>query len=484
MNILQIIFNSIDPYQLGKIEQHLKNNIVKKETILFQLFTEYKKAVYKNNVDDNIIKKKIYGNKSIQNSYYRLKNRLVDEINSILIEMESRNNSDELATENFIILYQIFKKKNQPKLSYYYLAKAEKTAQEKEQYSYLDLIYSELIQINKDVLMINPESLIEKRKANYGLLNEIREVDDVLSVISYRLKTTQNLGDNINVSKEIKTTLKKFIQKTNVSSSQLKIKIYKTISQILVQEKKFEELEKYLKEVYKDFHNSNIFNKKTHDLKLEMIIYFINTYSVLNKFNLALEYGEILYTELKAFNREWYHKYIYFYYQAQIANYSKINIDKAIDTINEAINHKGVMPNDMILLLNYTNLAYMYHSKEKYNLSMKTIQKIYLHDFYSKMDNTIQIKLAILELIIRIDQHDYDSFSYRFNQVQSSMKKEWKFYHGSEKHILPILDIIGNDPDYKSNKKLKKEYTKYKAMYHNEDDENINYVNWLDKYID
>ncbi len=456
MNVLFEVITHIDKRALAYLDKKLKTEFAQRDTILYRIFAEYKTQVGKQKVDDLEIRKKVYAGKSAgQSSYYRMKNRLVDLINVYLNDIEFSNYST-TDISNYLNLYKIFYQKGIYKLAKYYLEKAEKQALSSEQFEYLDIIYGLNIQLGKETLYDDPAIYIEKRKANSLMLSKIRQIDDILAVISYRLKVTQNLGERINISKEVNKTINKFsTDKELLNSVQFKIKMYKTISQIFVQQKEFVELEQYLTETYEDFEKNKLFNKNTHDTKIEILIYIINTLLLLRKHSQALAFSETMHSALLQFDKVLYKKYIYFYYQVRIGAYSIINPDKAIETINEIINNKSIITNPYYSLLNYSNLAYLYYTKGTYNQVIRNLQKIYIHEFYEKADISLKVPLAVLELITRIDMSDFDSFEYKLPQLKASLKNEWKNFEGPEKLVIPFVEAIGTDPDYVKNKKLK-----------------------------
>jgi hypothetical protein len=156
-------------------------------------------------------------------------------------------------------------------------------------------------------------------------------------------------------------------------------------------------------------------------------------------------------------------KYIYFYYQVRIVAYSTINPDKAIETINEIINNKSIITNPYYSLLNYSSLAYLYYQKGTYNQAIRTLQKIYIHEYYEKADTSLKVPLAVLELITRIDMSDFDSFEYKLPQLKSSLKNEWKNHEGPERIILTLIESIGTDPEFMKNKRLKEKAREFIA---------------------
>ena len=479
MNVLFEVISHIDKRALAHLDKKLKAEFAQRDTILYKIFTEYKSCVGESKADDLLIRKKIYANKPAgQSSYYRMKNRLVDLINIYLSDIEFSNYST-ADISNYLNLYKIFYQKGIYKLAKYYLEKAEKQALSSEQFEYLDIIYGLYIQLGKETLYNDPAVYIEKRKTNSQMLSKIRQIDDILAVISYRLKVTQNLGEKLNISKEVNRTISKFsTDQELLNSVQFKIKMYKTISQIFVQQKEFVELEQYLTDTYEEFDKSRLFNKNTHDTKIEILIYIINTLLLLRKQSQALSFSETLHDALLQYDKSLYKKYIYFYYQVRVAAYSIINPDKAIETINEIINNKSIITNPYYSLLNYSNLAYLYYIKGSYNQVIRNLQKIYIHEFYEKADTSLKVPLAVLELITRIDMSDFDSFEYKLPQLKASLKNEWKNFEGPEKQVLPFVEAIGTDPDFLKNKKLKEKVREFITS-ETGNTELFNYNTWL-----
>lgn len=479
MNVLFEVISHIDKRALNHLDKKLKAEFAQRDTILYKIFTEYKSRVGYTKIDDLVVRKKVYAGKSAgQSSYYRMKNRLVDLINIYLSDIEFSNyNTADIS--NYLNLYKIFYQKGIYKLAKYYLEKAEKQAISSEQFEYLDIIFGLYIQLGKETLYDDPAVYIEKRKANSTMLSKIRQIDDILAVVTYRLKSTQNLGEKINISKEVNKTISKFSTDPELLNSvQFKIKMYKTISQIFVQQKEFVELEKYLTDTYEEFEKGKLFNKNTHDTKIEILIYIINTLLLLRKHSQALSFSEAMHQALLQYDKVLYKKYIYFYYQVRIAAYSTINPDKAIETINEIINNKSIITNPYYSLLNYSNLAYLYYTKGSFNLVIRNLQKIYIHEFYEKADISLKVPLAVLELITRIDMSDFDSFEYKLPQIKASLKNEWKNFEGPEKTLLSLIESIGTDPDFLKNKKLKEKARDFISSGIG-DTELFNYNNWL-----
>ena len=208
------------------------------------LFDYIKKSAEK--YDEDYIATKLYGKKD-KNAFYRLKNRLIEDVSLSLISLHFKDSK-----ENYLLsllsLAKMFRQRLQPDSSYFYLKKAEKYAEESANYELLEIIYSENIKLSQHHLSINPEEYVEKRKKNRERINRLLEIDDVLSVLNYKIRLSQNLSSNQHgIITVLDNTIKKYAQnKTLIKDAVFRFKTYDAVSKILLQKNDFLTLEKYL----------------------------------------------------------------------------------------------------------------------------------------------------------------------------------------------------------------------------------------------
>jgi hypothetical protein len=478
MNILFELVNNLDGYTLGKIQQKLETEKSK----AFKLFLLYKSYKGKAEApDDEKIKKLVYGSKAKgMTILYRLKNRLVNNIYQSLIELNISEKNSTFSSEQNLILYKIFLSKKMHELAEYCLQKAMKHAEKNEQYLLLENIYGEMISFCTDTLNQDPNLYIKKRRENFKMFNTLRTIDEILAVMVYRLKITQNLAGKLNVSMEIDRTLKSFASDKEVfKSTQFKIKFYTTVSHILVQQQKFEELEHFILKNRDEFLQAGIFNKGTHEIKIQQLVYLINSFLFQRKYDQAIVYGTTLHEALMEYNLLLYDKYIYFYYQTQIHSYAAMDVDKAMELQQAVLEKKGVIKEPYYMVINYANLAFLYFLKTNYKQVTKTIQKAYLNDFFPKIDNHLKVELALLELIARFELGDTNIFEYRLAQVKTSLKNEWKDYSGSGRIIFDIISRIASQPDYQNDQKIFALFHTYLESNTQNPNPVFNYDGWL-----
>ncbi len=477
MNTLFELVNSLDSKTLG----HVQRRIGEPDSKMAILLKMYRSSQSKGIPDDEKIASRLYpGEKGALNALYRLKSRLTHFIDQLLIDVHSAEGEDFFIAERHLMLFHIFKRKELFNLANHHLKKAEKAAVAKEQYSLLDIIYNEFIIFSRDFLPIDPEDYLQKRRANEEMLHHIKTIDEILATISYRLRITQNMSVKLNITEEIENALGKFAGDEAIFKSvQFKIKFYKTISQILVQQKKYEELEKYLQITFEDFSNTGIFNKQTHDIKVEQLVYWGNALLMQRKYDKAIEKSKMLEAALTENQGVLFDKYIYFVYQLQINSYAVIDLDRSVELLQEVVTSKKLISDAYWLLINYANLAFSYFVQKKFKQVIKTIQTIYRSDFFENTDIHMKAQLAILEMLTWYELDQPDNFDYRFKQIEKSFKSEWKGYEGIDRDLLTMAQLMLNTPGYKHNAQLKAMADEYLNANANNENRIFNYDDWI-----
>lgn len=449
-----------------------------------QLFDYIKKSG--DNYDDDKIAAKLYG-AGDKNAFYRLKNRLIDSLNKCLYiqhfeEDEGNNILFMVSLSHYYFNHSAFK------VALYHLKKAEKKALKQENYELLDIIYTEFIRLSQELVAINPEVYINKRKENQVKLNHIRQIDDVLAAVKYKLKITQNFSPGKNpVMDMLEQTVGEFSQTTELKeSATLRFKIYQAVSQILLQKHDFQNLEGYLLTTYNQFSDENLFNRNNHNTKLQMLTYLVNTLFKNGKIEESLAYTEDLKQAMEEHNRYLYDKYWFFYYNSLVINYSKIDLDKAIEILEGLKDNELLRKTPFYEVFVYLNLGIFYFDKKDYRKAIRYINQLYLLDSYKNADKSLQFKIAIAELIIRHELQDFDFLEYRVGQVEKDYKSMIALDENHrEKDLLKIIDIMAKEGFTKSNKKLMKRVEQF--LQHKqelaEDTEMINYSKWLNAKI-
>jgi len=193
MQILQSIIQSLSKEELRYFKiyiSRLNYGEDRKDIALFEMFKEKAESL-----DEDEAARLLYGGKD-KNAYYRLKNRLLQELNKSLMLQHIEEEDSKI--QFFYALYKLFDTKKNKEAAAYYLKQMEKIATEQKNHQWLDILYSEAINFSLKDTDINPLEYIKKRAANYEVLNRLREMDQVLAAISYQLKISQNYSSKKN----------------------------------------------------------------------------------------------------------------------------------------------------------------------------------------------------------------------------------------------------------------------------------------------
>ena len=433
--------------------------------------------------DEDLVFKKLYSEKD-KNSFYRLKNRLLEDIGYNLSLLHfSKHESNNLYL--LLGLYNIFISRNEPDIALFYLKKAEKRALQIENFELLDIIYASFVKLSGDHTGINPEVYIRHRKENAIKLDKIRETDQALAAVTYRLKLSQNYGKrDVGLLKLLDATIKEFAADDSVRQSKtFQTRIFRAVSQILIQNHNFIELEKFMLTTYEKFLSEKWFDKTNHETKIQMLIYIINATFKNRKFRESLDHAEALGEELSAFNDLLYKKYVFYYYNALVINYTQTDLTRGLKALDEAEREMKDIKNsyyDFFILLNKASLLFY---QRKTNEAIKNLVKLYLNDHYKNTDASFKIKIAAAECIMQHESGDWESALKRVEQVKKQFKSQLATDDFKrERFILKLLPEIEQAKELKPGSKLYQEITKFvrlKVDESVEDGEILRYRAWL-----
>lgn len=433
--------------------------------------------------EEEKILKKLYNGKE-KNAFYRLKNRLLQDINKS-ITIQHFDDEETIFTFHLLALVRFYFNKNDIDAANYFLNKAEAKAKSVENFELLDVIYGEFIRLSHEKTSINPEVYISKRKENHEQINQLRAIDDILAAVSYRLKITQNFSTEENpVLTLLQKTVDDFSQDKELKKShKLRFKLYHAVSQILLQKRNYQALEDYLLSIYKEFNKEKLFTKSNHDTKLQMLTYIVNALFKNNKLKISLKYAEDLKQAMEEYHHMLYDKYIFFYYNSLVINYSILDREKAISILEDLRDNEKIKSNTFYQVFVYVNLMLLWFDKRQYQNAIKNLNKLYLLDNYKSTDVALRFRIVMAELIIRYELKDFDLLEYKINQV----KKDFKVFlhlkeNEREKEFISILIGVINSPDYRMDNKLVNRvsnFLKFKDNFSSDDTEMINYKSWL-----
>ncbi len=255
------------------------------------------------------------------------------------------------------------------------------------------------------------------------------------------------------------------------------------MSATLLQQHNYAALEKFLKEMYTTFENANWFERENHDVKLQMLTYLVNSLFRLNKYQESLQYAEVLGREIRSFSNLLYDKYLFFYYNSLVINYSALDKSRALTILEEFERETRNKKNSYYDQFLYFNKAMLLHQSGRAEEAVKNIVKLYVNDNFKQADDSFKLKIAVAELIMQFDAGDPQSFMLRSASVKRQFRKwltEGDFKR--ELDLLKLLDKMVLQDNYRTDAKLKKQaeqFVKAKVPAAVLDSEIIRYAPWV-----
>lgn len=367
---------------------------------------------------------KLYEGES-KNPFYRLKNRLLGELNKSLM-LQHLDDDDIIFIFHLLSLARFFQHRNNYHVAFHYIRKAEKKAIHIENFELLDFIYSELIKLSHEIPEINPEDYIMKRKENREQLNHYREIDDILAAVIYRVKIShEHPGERGALADLLQKTINDFSQNATVkNSAKLRFTLFQAVSGMLLSRRDYATLEEYLIPTYQEFKDDGLFTRRTHETKIKMLVYIVNTLSHRGKMQDAETYIAKLGEALEEHNRSHYKKFLFYFYNAQIVLYQKFNQEKCIEILEMVVNEGTFEDQPLYDLLMRVNLSILYFDQKKYRKALKMLVRAGIHDAYANLGSTFRLRWSVYEIVLRLETDEFDLVESRLDKVKKEFSDE------------------------------------------------------------
>lgn len=477
MDILQNIITSLGKEEIKSYKLYSKRTHNFENRIDIELFDSIKQNP---EWDDARHAKLIYGSEKADSRYYRLKNKISDDIGVVLSNL-NRNHKD-VEPLHLLVVARIFQKKNQHSLAQHYLRLAEKKAVAQEDFSILESIYELFIQLSLQHIKESPEAYILKRDENAKRLALLRELENNFAMLSWKIRTTQNLA----ITRSFKAWLHSTLEKTRgmdyvQNSATLRFKVFQNICRLLLLSQDYTALESYLLQSEKDFEKDKLFHKDTHEIKIQLYVYLCNASYVIKKHQQALQYAARLHMALQEFDGLWYEKYIFYYYNILVNNYSKTRPEKALETLEEARKQTVIRntPNYYGFVL--LNLAITHFDMQNYKPAGKCLVQLYVSDAFRNYDEAFRVKISVFELCNKLETHEIELAE----KLAASIDKTLSELKNKEALVIEmaVLQLVGHyiKHDLSSWKPMKDKIAAFIRKFSNKEQPQtiINYCDWL-----
>jgi hypothetical protein len=418
-----------------------------------------------------------------KNPFYRLKNRLFEDIEKSQLLLHSLDN-DKVSAYSYLCLANNFEKKNMPEMAYFFLKKAEKRAIRSNYHDLLFVIYSAIMQLSSNYSEIDPEYYNKLYIENNERYKLSMEATATALIINHKLKKT-----NFTTNDLPEKVLDAIISELNISNkvqqiSSVRLSNHECIRDVLLLKKNFKQLEEYLIRSLNEFERDKLFNEDNYRSKLLLLVWIINTLNKNKKYNESAIYNEILYQEIVKFDKRFFNDFIFSYYQGLMIDHMvKWNIDKGIELLEELKENKQFELNKHYTIFLHLNLISLYYLKENYNAAIKNLVPLLQKDSMKTQSIDIQMVISILELLLQYEMDDTDYILSKVNYYERIYKEEFQTEnYQRQKLIIGIVKYsLTKDGGWKNKYVLGKveEFLKLKPGFELGSNETIDYNLWI-----
>lgn len=484
-------------YQLTELVKSLN----KEEVRNFKLFTSKYKSkgtkalvqlfdiIRKEKIDeynDNIVSTVLPN--GTKNNYYRLKNRLIQEIEDSLADLY-RKKDESFEVFRLLRLAKIFSYKSDYEKSKRYLDEAEKTALKLEDYAAMHLIYKQYTALISNLSSINPVDYIQ-RKRNYNKIHQkIEENKFLIASVNYEMRSSNFAGKN----KNIQDTLDNLVEKLQImdelkGSVTMRFEIDQCVRQSLLQRKEFGLLADYLEQTYATFTKDGLFTKQYHRNKIVTLIWIINTNLKEKQYEKALSYVDILEKALKEHNSLYYQQYFWLHRTSKFIITSFVGKHQEAVLIAEEALKKDPLPlTHPHAMIYFINLSVVHYNNNNLNKALEYLAHIISDASFNNLAPVWKVSLKTMETIYHIEDQNYNYAKNIYDNIKRSHRGLLKEAgYKRESMFLDILREIIQTPRPFKNEKIIGKIQHFLETYPDFEpaaNEGINYNIWLSSKI-
>ena len=420
-------------YKLWSSRSHAKGE--RKDV---SLFDQIRSAEDTSLVEDELAERWYEGKK---NALYRLKNRVQQDLNESLWHLQ-QGKDPELQIWQWVGVARHWYKKREYQLSASCLRKAELIAEKHELLDSLQLVYDELIKVSHHVLSVDVEEIVQKRKESTKKLRLLREMDDLQALVSQRVKATQSLSQSSQgLYQQLEQTVDKYRDQPEIQNSKLfRGRMFKAVSRLLLQQSDYEQLYQFTLSFYKEFKEKSWFKEnKDKALRLQMLTFLANSAFKNKDYDTSLSWAKEM-KKLLDEKKQQHQEYRLYYYNIRVINLSITDKIAALEELDIAENDETVSKmrdSSVFIHLNRFLLLFDTHSYKK---ALKSLNQLYINDSYQQLPSSFRFRIAIAELIVRIEHSDSDSLDYRMRQISKDFSAEFELEeYKREKALIELI---------------------------------------------
>ena len=247
-------------------------------------------------------------------------------------------------------------------------------------------------------------------------------------------------------------------------------------SRLLLQERDYQSLEKFLIESNNEFEKDKLFDRSNHNEKLTLLTYLTNCLYKTKQYKQSLKYAELLLISMKEYDSFLYDKYLFYYYNMLVLNYAKTDKKKALDYLNKASKNEVIKKLPSYTSFIYLNKSLIYFHEDNFIDAQKNMSRLILQEDFLLLDKAFQLKVLIADVIIRFK----NGHQYIIDKIEDIRKNHKQLLLDEEcVRDREMINIISKKINHENIADDKKRLLSCMSDYDSEDLDIISYNIWL-----
>lgn len=444
------IVDSLNKEEIRSFKLYLKRSMLKLDDApVSMLFESYRDKALKNDQD---IYETIFP-KLKKNAFYRLKNRMIEDIYKSLLLINFDKN-EEILTRNSIILSDIFTFKSEFKIAYRLLCKAAQKAIKNEFYSLLEIIYDKMIALARQNSEVPVMELIKKKNDVIKEKQKDSKINDLIAELNYKLRQSNFQLKDKNILESL-DEVKNQLENSHLleTSARVKFMVQNNISYILLSSGEYHSLDVYLRTEYKKHEESKIFTKSNYRHKIIMLVWLSNANLKLLRFDIAINYAEQLRKSLEDHKKLYYNNFIWAYYQTLfIASYYKGDLDDCLELLESLTQQISAKNNIVYFTFVNLNLVIVNYSLKNIKQASRYINNLLAPDTFKQLSADLKLDIIIIDLILYFDNGDCQYLLYTIKNIKRKFNHILKLpTYKYQKDFINLLELACKSNDKLSN---------------------------------
>jgi hypothetical protein len=161
-------------------------------------------------------------------------------------------------------------------------------------------------------------------------------------------------------------------------------------------------------------------------------------------------------------------------------------MEKAISILHDLEHNEKLKKTPFYIVFVYLNLSIFHFDLGDYRESIKRLNQLYHHERFANTADSLKFRIAILEILIRLELGDTDFLEYRMKQILKDFKDQLENQENVREEMLLelISDMFLRGKSLRSDemKDRIKLFTKTTSP-RSEDAELVNYNRWLEQKL-